>query len=398
MTRDMPSPGSSAPEMDEDRGKDLRSRPKRRVGIIINTPAQVHFYRYIYQRLRERGHQAFIIARAERETLDLLREFALPHSTYCDPSRSQIGKILSLPRDVAASTALLKRHQVDIVTGFGVYDAFSSALLGVPSVVFIDNEPKIGMRSYQIQFHLFYPFVKCLLTPSYFKEDLGKRHTKVDAMKEMAYLHPCDFKPDASVYEALGIERGDRYSLLRFNGMGAFHDLGVGGFSDEDKVRLVQELEKYGHVFISSEKRLPPGLEGRAIKLPKRCIHDAEFFASLLVTDTQTMATEAAILGTPTVRCNSFVGDGDMGNFIQLEKQYRLLFSYRDPGEAIAAAIELMKDVGAKAEWGRRREELLKNMIDLAAFMVWYIENHPRSVEELRRDPRLQDRFRCRAF
>jgi predicted glycosyltransferase len=369
-------------------------RSKRRVGIIINTPAQVHFYRHIYHRLIERGHQAFIIARAEKETLDLLREFKLPYDTFCYPPETQVGKIISLARDVVGATAILKKHRVDIITGFGVYDAYASALLGVPNVLFIDNEPKIGMRSYYLQFHLFYPFVDCLLTPPYFKEDLGRKHIKINAVKEMAYLHPSNYRPNGAILEALKLEPGERFSLLRFNGMGAFHDLGVGGFSDEDKIRLVHDLEDHGRVFISSEKGVPREIEDRISKLPKNIIHDAEYYASLLVTDTQTMATEAAILGTPTVRCNSFVGPSDMGNFIELEKRYHLMFNYRDPKDAIAKAVELAKDLGAKAEWGHRREVLLSDMIDLASLMVWYIENYPESQNQLRNDPRAQDQFR----
>jgi len=373
--------------------KDPPSR-KRRVGIIVNTPAQVHFYRYIYQRLIERGHQAFLIARAERETLNLLHEYSLPYDVFCRPARTQFGKILSLPRDVVGATKLMKRHGVDIVTGFGVYDAYSSALLSIPNVLFIDNEPKIGMRSYQVQFHLFYPFVDCLFTPSYFRETLGKKHLKIDAIKEIAYLHPNEYRPDGSVREALGVAPGERYALLRFNGMGAFHDLGVGGFKDEDKVRLVRELEKHGRVFISSEKGVPREIEDRVTKLPKNRIHDAMFYASLLVTDTQTMATEAAILGTPTIRCNSFVGPNDMGNFIEMENRYRLMFNFRDPQEAIARAVDLAADRGAKDKWCRRREALLKEMIDVTSFMVWYIEEHPHSQEQLISDPLVLERFR----
>jgi predicted glycosyltransferase len=40
------------------------------------------------------------------------------------------------------------------------------------------------------------------------------------------------------------------------------------------------------------------------------------------------MTTEAAVLGTPAIRCNSFVGKRDMGNFIELEKKYGLIFNF----------------------------------------------------------------------
>jgi predicted glycosyltransferase len=370
------------------------TKSMRRVGIIVNTPAQVHFYHHIYERLLEDGHQAFIIARAEQETMDLLHEFDIPHSIFSTPPESKVGKILTMPRDVVSASQLLKKERVDIITGFGVYDAYCSALLSVPNVLFIDNEPKIGLRSYALQFRLFYPFVDTLITPSYFREDLGEKQIRINGIKEFAYLHPNYYAPDDSVFGELGVNKGERYFILRFNGLSAFHDLGVGGFTPKAKVALVKELEEHGHVFISSEKDVPTELKKHVIKIPKSRIHDALYYASLLVTDTQTMATEAAILGTPTVRCNSFVGPHDMGNFIELENRYRLLFNFSDFKEAMSKAIEIAEDDGAKAEWGRRRNRLFEENIDVTAFMAWCIENYPESLNELRSDTTLQKGFK----
>jgi hypothetical protein len=354
-----------------------------RVGIIVNTPAQVHFYRNVYRDLIEHGYQTFIIAREERETIDLLNEFSLPYDIFSTPPKSKVGKILAMPRDVLEASKLLKRNKVNIVTGFGVYDAYSSALLGIPNIVFTDSEPGIGVRAYALEFRLFYPFVDSLITPSCFREDLGKKHIKIDGMKEFAYLHPDYYTPDDSIFDELGIERGERYFILRFNGLSALHDLGVNGFTPDMKNALVDELEKNGHVFISSEADVPSKLEGRVVRIPKNRIHDALYYASLLVTDTQTMATESAILGTPTVRCNTFVGPNDMGNFIELENKHHLMFNYRDFSEAMSKAVELAKDEGAKAEWGLRRNRLFDEAIDVTAFMVWLIENYPASISSI---------------
>lgn len=371
-----------------------RTSSKKRVGIIVNTPAQVHFYRHIYERLLEHGHRAFIIARAERETTDLLHEFGLPHSIFSTPPESKIGKIFTMPRDIINASQLLKKEQVNIVTGFGVYDAYCSALLGVPNVVFIDNEPRIGKHSYALQFHLFYPLVDTLITPSFFREDMGEKHILINGLKEFAYLHPNYYTPKDSIFESLGIGKGERYFILRFNGLSAFHDLGVSGLTPEMKTSLVYELEKHGRVFISSEKDVPSEVESRILRIPKNRIHDALYYASLLVTDTQTMATEAAILGTPTVRCNSFVGPNDMGNFIELENKYHLLFNYCEFKDAMAKAIELAEDDSMKAEWGWRRNRLFEENIDVTAFMTRYLEDYPNSTYEVRDNIAVQEQFR----
>ena len=60
----------------------------------------------------------------------------------------------------------------------------------------------------------------------------------------------------------------------------------------------------------------------------------------------------------------------------------------------MAKAIELTKDERAKAEWGRRREALMKDMIDVTSLMTWYLENHPDSMNQLRDNPEVQNMFR----
>jgi predicted glycosyltransferase len=146
-------------------------------------------------------------------------------------------------------------------------------------------------------------------------------------------------------------------------------------------------------VFISAEKKVPKDLEKYLLNIPKQKIHDCLYYANMLVTDTQTMTTEAGILGTPVVRCNSFVGPNDMGNFIELEKKYKLIFSIRKPGDAIEKAITLIQDPNIKRNWSKQRQKLLNDKVDITAFMVWYIENYPESFREMKDNPEIQYKF-----
>jgi len=117
-------------------------------------------------------------------------------------------------------------------------------------------------------------------------------------------------------------------------------------------------------------------------------------YAKMLVGDSQTMTTEAGVLGTPAIRCNSFVGENDMGNFIELEQKYSLIFNYDDPNKAMEKAVELIQKPNLKEEWKKKREQLLKDKIDVTAFMVWFIENYPESFREMKENPEIQYRFR----
>ena len=102
------------------------------------------------------------------------------------------------------------------------------------------------------------------------------------------------------------------------------------------------------------------------------------------------MTTEAAVLGTPAVRSNSFVGKNDMGNFIELEKNYNLIFNCASEETALNAAVHILNMPDAKGKWAKKREKLLKDKIDVTAFMVWFVENYPRSFTEMKEHPEVQ--------
>lgn len=362
----------------------------KRIGVIINTPAQLHFYRNIVKSLRERGNTVFLIVRDYGDTIELLNELNLDYYIYSRPTTSKHGKVLSLPLDILRAYNYLKSLNIDMITGFGVYDAYTAFLLRVPVVVFNDSEPLANMKSYAIQFKLYMPFISVMITPESFRQDMGDKQIKINSYKELAYLHPNYYKSDDSIFDLLGLGRNQDYVLLRFNAFDAVHDFSIKGFSDTDKIKLVMELKEYADVFISSEIGVPDELKGYVTKIPKIRIHDAISHAKLLITDTQTMATEGALLGTPTIRCNTFVGKNDMGNFKELESNYELIFNYTDPNKAICKAVELCNTPYLKKEWGKKKEKILGDKIDVTAFMIWFIENYPRSFAEMKKNPEVQ--------
>jgi predicted glycosyltransferase len=78
------------------------------------------------------------------------------------------------------------------------------------------------------------------------------------------------------------------------------------------------------------------------------------------------MATEAALLGTPSVYVSSLVGT--MGNFEMLREQ-GLVLSFRDGASALARAEELLTDAGAKAAWRERAEAFVARHVDVADYV-----------------------------
>ena len=118
------------------------------------------------------------------------------------------------------------------------------------------------------------------------------------------------------------------------------------------------------------------------------------FNADLYIGDSQTMAAEAAVLGTPSIRFNDFVGK--LGYLEELEHKYGLTFGIKtsEPERLLQKVGELLNTPMLKEKWQKRRQKMLSEKIDVTAFMVWLIENYPESVEVMRKDPEYQFNFK----
>jgi predicted glycosyltransferase len=302
------------------------------------------------------------------ETRRLVDETGLPCWFYSRPPQGRIAKLFGVPQDVARAWRRLRHDKPDVLAGFGVYEAFVGRLLGRPAVSFTDSEPSCNSRGFLLQYKSYIPFLSALVTPVWFKDDLGRKQVRVASLKELAYLR--HRVPTAAPPAALGLAPGERYAIVRINAFDAVHDLGIRGFHPEEIRALVERLERQGKVFVSVEGRPIPGLEGRALPTAKSEIHAVLEHASLLVTDTQTMATEAVLLGTPTVRCNGFVGERDMGIFQRLESDYGMLDNFRDPVQAAARAVELFGSPRAKEDAQRKARDFLAASTDIVPWMA----------------------------
>ena len=349
-----------------------------RILTDIGHPAHVHLFKNMIWDLEKKGYEIKITARDKDVALVLLDAYELEYENRGKGYGGLFGKVTGLIKINHRLYKIARRFKPDVLIGVhNPYIAQVGKLIRKPSIIFTDSEPVL------IASWLTFPFCDSILVPSCFRKDLGSKSVRYKGYHELAYLHPNHFKPDPAILEELNLSKSDKFVILRFVAWQASHDIGQSGFDLETKQRLVKEIEKHARVFITSERPLPKEFEKYRITIPPHRIHDMLYYAQMLIGDTQTMTTEAGILGTPAIRCNSFVGENDMGNFIELEKKYGLIYSYRDPNDALNKALELLKNDNLKKEWQKKREKLLNEKIDVTKFMVEFIENYPQSFYEL---------------
>jgi predicted glycosyltransferase len=357
-----------------------------RIIVDINHPAHVHTLKYFITEMEKKGHNILITASKKDVTFELLNIYGFHYINIGSYGISQIQKLINIPILDLKMYKPVRNFKPDIFIGMGsCRAAHTSFLVNKPCVIFDDDE---------YSYRLYKPFASTICTTHTFNLDLGKKHVKFNGYKELAYLHPKYFVPDPRVLEDAGINRDEDFIIMRFVGWNALHDIRKQGLGDKSKVDYVKTLEKYARIFISSENPLPVELQKYKINLSPDKIHHVLYFAKLLIGDTQTMTTEAAVLGTPSIRCNSFVGKNDMLNFLELENKYGLIFNYKNPEKALQKAVEIVQNPDIKNIWKQKRNNMLNDKINVTSFMVWFIDNYPESFHKLKEDPSIQYQFR----
>lgn len=344
--------------------------------VSIHHPAQVHFFRPIVDELVDIGHDVRVCAREKDVTGDLLEAFDVPHRMLAQEPDSVPG--------IAATQAtyelrLLReawRFQPDVVTSIGGIEISHVApLVGAKSLAFDDTSAPAARL-------LTSPFLDVVCTPATFDQERGPGQRRYEGYHELAYLHPDRFEPDPGRLREFGVDPESRFSVLRFAAWNAYHDVGERGLSLDAKRQLLSELAKHGDVFITSEQELPPEFESYRTPVPPHVIHDLLAFADLYVGDSGTMATEAAVLGTPAVRSNSAVEGDDLPNFVELEEEYGLLYSFADE----AAMLDCVESIASRPEvretFQRRRKRLLEDKIDVTSYAVDQLEQLGRQAND----------------
>jgi predicted glycosyltransferase len=195
-----------------------------------------------------------------------------------------------------------------------------------------------------------------------------------DGNHELAYLHPRYFTPDYKIVENFN-PSNEKFFILRLVSLTASHDRGKRGMSDKFADQLIKILEKYGNIYITSERSLPNRFEKYRINLDPRDIAHALYYADMFVGDSQTMTSEAAILGTPAIRFNDFVGK--ISYLEEEEKRFDLTYGFKTSefDNLLKKVAELLSCRDLKEIWQKKRKRLLDEYIDVTAFFIRLIES-----------------------
>ena len=339
-----------------------------RVLFDIVHPAHVHFFKHVIRGLERRGHETHIVARNKDVTTTLLDRLGFHYRAVGKPASGRMRQLRELVSRNAVLIREIRRHGIDVVVTRNPAGVQAARVARVFGIFDTDDGSAAGLH-----FAAARPFAHAITSPDCLREHWGARHVKYRGYKQSAYLHPDHFSPDASVLTELGIERDEAFYIVRFVAMAASHDHGETGLSTDLKREVVRRLARYGRVIISSEGAITDEFQPFAYRgTPDRML-DLMAFARLVVGDSQTMAAEAAVLGTPSLRLSTFAGRLDYLD--ELERVYGLTYGYhpRDSTAFLAKLDELVA-------WGREctadgHRRMLRDKVNVASWYTDFIES-----------------------
>lgn len=358
-----------------------------KISVDIGHPAQVHLFKHFIWEMEKRGHEILITASQKDISFQLLDAYGFDYVNMGSYGHSILRKVAQIPAMDLKMYWTVKDFRPDIFVGTAsARGAHVANMLGKPSITLQDTEPGVSRDLW-----LYGGQTDVILTPACYKRDLGEKQVRYNGYHELAYLHPKYFTPNPAVLDMIDLDMDERYSVIRFVGWGSHVEIGGSGIKDGEN--LVKKLEEYGPVLITSERGLPEKLQPYQIRVPPEKLHDLLYYATLYVGEGATIASECAVLGTHAIYANS-VG---LGYIAEEDEGYHLVsdFSSRDcTNEAVLAeARRLLQNPDLRKEGKEKGKVLVQDKIDVTAFMVWFVENYPESVNQMKNHPETHQQF-----
>lgn len=358
--------------------------------FITGHPAQVHNFRLLKKGLEQNGHQVFWMATYKDTSKYLLNYFKINFTPLKKPKKNTISRIFALLHNSSKCLIFLKKHNIDIILSrVSPYASLAGFIMNKHHIALADTE------SSGIYDKLFTKLVSSFITAKSYNRSLRNDQIRFDANIELFYLHPKRFEPapKTEIDKLLNIEPEKPYVVMRFVSWDAYHDKGLTGLSDKNKLIAAQEFSKYARVFITSEKKIPPELIPYQINIPPEKMHDVLANAKMFFGESATMASESAVLGTQAIYIDH-IGRG----YTEEEEKFGLVYNFNNSPnnqlDAIQKGIDLLKDSETKSKTLKLKNIFVSQKIDVTAFFVWYIENYPSSRRVIKKNPGYQYSFR----
>ncbi|MDW3193284.1 MAG: DUF354 domain-containing protein [Cytophagales bacterium] len=337
--------------------------------VDIGHPAHVHYFKNFIRIFQEQGNEVLVTARSKEISHELLKLANIPFVSRGKGSNGALGKLLYIAKGDWIIYREARKFKPDIFLSFSSpYAAHVSSLMGKPHIAFDDTEhAKLGRLLYR-------PFTDLVLSPKAYNGKISKKQKLFDGYMELCYLHPNYFSPNPDIKDLMGLKPDEKFCLFRFVSWNANHDLGHNGINLEMKRKMVHELSKILKVFISSEMELPDDLKPYQFNAPIDRMHEALYYADLVLGESATMASESALLGTPAIYLDD-IGRGYTDDLETHGLVWNFTESIEDQEKSLECAIEILQKAEMMKAFNENHRKLIANKIDVTQYLLEEVTN-----------------------
>jgi predicted glycosyltransferase len=351
--------------------------------VYLGHPAQYHFFKNIVNELKKRHEIRYLIK--TKEVLEpLLIGDKVEYKNILPEGRKSTrpGIIWGLIKREIKVLGEALRFKPDLMLGTDPSLTHIGKLLSIPTLTILEDDADVIYDLAKITF----PFSTHIVAPD--SCDCGKWNDKkisYAGYMKLAYLHPNWLEPPP--------ENTGKTALIRLSNLDAFHDAGIKGFNEGLLKQIIEKLAIEYNVLISSEKPISSWFDPYILKINPNDIHKVLSQASILISDSQSMTMEAAMMGIPSVRYSDFAGR--IGVLEELEKKYHLTAGIKpgNPGMLNQTLERMLSIPDLRAEFQKRRKKMLEDKIDVSRFFIWLIEEYPESIKKIKEKPDFQYSF-----
>lgn len=347
-------------------------------------PAQYLAMRETIRCLSEKKNNRVIVLIKSKDILEeLIRTDGIPYTNILPKQRgkTRLSIVLSLLKRIAVMLPIFWREKPDLLIGTDAALAQLGRLLGVDCVTIIEDDYAVIENLAQLT----YPFTQTILCPAVC--DVGNWQAKkvgYPGYMKLGYLHPAVFSADGTVLKKYSLAKN--YVLVRLSKLAAHHDTGIRGISEALLDEIIEEVtQRRGYsLWITSEGQIDQKYQAYKLQINPADLHHVLAGAVMLISDSQSMSVEAAILGVPSIRYSDFVGKISVLN--ELEDTYHLTvgIAIQDSHRLLPTMNNILDIDNLSNVFLTRKQVMLNDKINVTPFFVWFFENYPTSKQAIK--------------
>ena len=332
----------------------------KRILFDLGHPGHFHLFKKAIKHFQLHSeYRVFVTTRDIPIIIQLLESENIEYHILGTKRKGLLGKLWSVVETDVAMLYFVLKNNIALGLHCGIVLSHIAIFTKMRSWIFDDDDDEV--EPLMVRFS--HPFSEAVFTPNCI---LRKTRNAVyyPGTHELSYLYGSISHPK---------QGAEKYSIIRLVAFNGHHDIGHGGLSNEQMHLLVEQLEHFGKVYITSERPLQQSWEKYRTHIHPSQMHEFMKNAQIIVGDSQTMISEAATMGVPAFKCNSFAGNLAVPNM--LEQKYRLCFSYQPKqfDELLDAISKLLNDEKTLSIMGDECLRLREDKLDTSKMMIHLI-------------------------